>query len=100
MNKLKGADIRAIREFGKLTLEQMRQAVGAKSLKTCINWENGTSTPNINQFIDLFEACNLNAKDYFQENLQFDTRSKKIVSEQNLNAFFFFEHHRVQTKDK
>ncbi|MBE1299249.1 MAG: XRE family transcriptional regulator [Alteromonadaceae bacterium] len=55
--KVTGTDLRVMRMHAKKTTMQMAEIAGVKTRKTYENWEKGSCTPNINQFIVMTMAC-------------------------------------------
>lgn len=55
--QIKGHQLRAMRLEAAMTTRQMADLAGVKTRKTYENWERGTGTPNINQFLAMAEGC-------------------------------------------
>ncbi len=55
--KVTGTDLRAMRLRSGKTTSQMAQYAKVKTRKTYENWEKGMSSPNVNQFLAMAEAC-------------------------------------------
>ncbi|WP_232358512.1 helix-turn-helix transcriptional regulator [Paraneptunicella aestuarii] len=66
MKIIKGVDLKAMRQFAKLTTVQMAEAAGVKTRKTYENWEKEVGCPSVNQFFQMVAACGLNYKDVLE----------------------------------
>ena len=66
MKNITGADLRAMRLYGRVTIVQLIEAAGVKTRKTYMNWEKNIGTPNVNQLMQMLKACDINVKAYFK----------------------------------